>query len=203
MSTLRIAVISSPRSGNTWVRSVLGDILGLQQFAVHNYIELDNIPDRCIVQLHWYREPNLQRFLGGRCFKVLVLARHPLDVLVSMLNFIRHEPLTARWLEGNAEIPKSLAGQAPTSQDFLKYAMSWGPKICLGSRTSGGTILARSRFAMRSLFDSRPGHFSTWLARSILVRATKMELSTDSVCRSFKSYPTNMGGREDRVYGVS
>jgi hypothetical protein len=38
MSTLRIAVISSPRSGNTWVRSVLGDILGLQQFAVHNYM---------------------------------------------------------------------------------------------------------------------------------------------------------------------
>ena len=132
MNTLRIAVISSPRSGNTWVRSVLGDILGLQQFAVHNYIELKNIPDRCIVQLHWYREPNLQRFLRGRCFKVLVLARHPLDVLVSMLNFIRHEPLTARWLEGNAEIPKSLAGQSPTSQDFLKYAMSWGAENVLG-----------------------------------------------------------------------
>ena len=90
MNALRIAVISSPRSGNTWVRSVLGDILRLQQFAVHNYIELENIPDRCIVQLHWYREPNLQRFLNDRRFKTLVLARHPLDVLVSILNFIRH-----------------------------------------------------------------------------------------------------------------
>jgi hypothetical protein len=132
MSTLRIAIISSPRSGNTWVRSVLGDILGLQQIAVHNYIELESIPDRCIVQLHWYREPNFQRFLGDRSFKVLVLARHPLDVLVSMLNFIRHEPLTARWLEGNAEIPKTLVGQAPTSEDFLNYAMSWGTENLLG-----------------------------------------------------------------------
>jgi Sulfotransferase domain len=132
MNALRIAVISSPRSGNTWVRSVLGDILRLQQFAVHNYIELENIPDRCIVQLHWYREPNLQRFLNDRRFKTLVLARHPLDVLVSILNFIRHEPKTARWLEGNAEIPPSLAGQAPTSQDFLKYSKSWGAENVLG-----------------------------------------------------------------------
>jgi hypothetical protein len=132
MSSLRIAVISTPRSGNTWVRSVLGDILGLQQFAVHNYTELETVPDRCIVQLHWYREPNFQRFLSDYRFKTLVLARHPLDVLVSILNFIRHEPLTARWLEGNAEIPSSLVGQPPTSPEFLKYATSWGAENVLG-----------------------------------------------------------------------
>lgn len=131
MNSLRVAVISTPRSGNTWVRSVLGDILKLEQLAVHNYTELKSIPERAIVQLHWYREPCFQRFLRIHGFKTLVLARHPLDVLVSILNFIRYEPLTARWLEGNAEIPSSLIGQAPVSKEFLRYATSWGAENIL------------------------------------------------------------------------
>lgn len=131
MNRLRVAVISTPRCGNTWVRSVLGEILKLEQFAVHNYAELKSIPDRAIVQLHWYREPGFQRFLRDYGFKTIVLTRHPLDVLVSILNFIRYEPLTARWLEGNAEIPPSLIGQSPTSKEFLRYATSWGAENVL------------------------------------------------------------------------
>ena len=131
MNGLRIAIISSPRCGNTWVRVVLSDILKLEQLAVHNYSELESIPDRAIVQLHWYREPRFQCFLRDYGFKTLVLSRHPLDVLVSILNFIRHEPLTARWLEGNAEIPPSLIGQPPTSREFLRYATSWGAENVL------------------------------------------------------------------------
>jgi hypothetical protein len=132
MSGLRVAVISTPRCGNTWVRLVLGDILKLEQLSVHNYAELGSIPERAILQLHWYREPQFQRFLRDYGFKTLVLSRHPLDVLVSILNFIRYEPATARWLEGNAEIPPSLVGQPPTSREFLQYATSWGAENVLG-----------------------------------------------------------------------
>jgi hypothetical protein len=131
MNSLRVAVISTPRCGNTWVRSVLGDILQLEQLAVHDFSELESIPDRAIVQLHWYREPHFQHFLLEHKFRTLVLARHPLDVLVSVLHFIRYEPLTARWLEGNAEIPSSLIGQPPTSRAFLEYATSWGAENLL------------------------------------------------------------------------
>jgi hypothetical protein len=106
-------------------------MLELQQIAVHNYLELGNIPHRCIVQLHWYREPNFQRFLAENGFKIVVLARHPLDVLISVLNFIRHEPQTARWLDGNAQIPPELAGKAPISREFVKYATSWGAENLL------------------------------------------------------------------------
>lgn len=131
MSSLRVAVISTPRCGNTWVRSVLADILELEELAVHNYTELKSIPERAILQVHWYREPCFQRFLREHRFKIVVLARHPLDVLVSILNFIRHEPLTARWLEGNGEIPPSLIGQPPTSREFVRYATSWGAENLL------------------------------------------------------------------------
>jgi hypothetical protein len=131
MSSLRVAVVSTPRCGNTWVRSVLGDILELEELAVHNYTELKSIPERAILQVHWYREPCFQRFLKEYGFKIVVLARHPLDVLVSILNFIRYEPLTSRWLEGNAEIPSSLIGQPPTSSEFIRYATSWGAENIL------------------------------------------------------------------------
>lgn len=129
---MRIALVSTPRSGNTWVRSVLSDLLELESIALHNYLEAPpSLPERCILQIHWYREPNFQKFLAEQEFRIVCLARHPLDVLISVLAFIRHEPLTARWLEGNADIPASLAGCSPASSDFLAYATSFGAENLL------------------------------------------------------------------------
>ena len=127
----RVAIVSSPRSGNTWLRHLLRDGLGLQELAVHNYADVHSVPERCVMQLHWYREPNFQRFLSENGFRVLVLARHPLDVLISVLHFIKYEPETARWLGGNCEIPSTLAGKSPTSEEFVDYAVSFGAENLL------------------------------------------------------------------------
>ncbi|WP_230508040.1 hypothetical protein [Paraburkholderia sejongensis] len=129
---MRIAIISSPRSGSSWVRSVLADSLDLRQIALHNYLDApDPLPPRCIVQIHWYREPNFQRFLLENQFKCVVIGRHPLDVLLSVLEFIRHEPETSQWLLGNAGIPPELAGQPPSSDAFADYALGWGAENLL------------------------------------------------------------------------
>ena len=129
---MRIAIVSTPRSGNTWLRLVLANALGLDEIAVHNYLEvIEPLPDRCVLQLHWYREPNFQKWLRKHGFAVVVLARHPLDVLVSVLQFIRREPLTSRWLEGNVEIPDSLAGTSPVSPAFRDFALGWGSENLL------------------------------------------------------------------------
>jgi hypothetical protein len=129
---LRIAIVSTPRSGNTWVRGVLRDALALHELAVHNYRELPPVlPEQFILQLHWYREPGFQAFLRDGGFKVIVLGRHPLDVLLSVLHFVRREPLTARWLEGNAEIPPNLSAEKPFSGGFERYATSWGAENLL------------------------------------------------------------------------
>jgi hypothetical protein len=127
----RIAIVSSPRSGNTWLRWLLRDSLELQEIALHNYVDLTSIPDRCVVQCHWYREPNFQRFLANNRFRVVVLARHPLDIFISVLHFIRHEPETKNWLGGNCAIPAALVGQSPDSDDFLAYCLSFGAENLL------------------------------------------------------------------------
>jgi hypothetical protein len=123
---LRVAIVSSPRSGNSWIRSTLAGALQAQEIAVHNYLDAPaDIPKRCILQLHWYREPNFQRWLLSRDFKIVTIARHPLDVLVSALKFIRYEPETSRWLEGNTGLPGGLIASAPCSEEFLAYATSF------------------------------------------------------------------------------
>jgi hypothetical protein len=129
---MRIAIVSSPRCGNTWVRSVLSSTLSLPEIGVHNYLDVTSeLPQNCALQVHWYREPNFQRFLREHGFRVVVIARHPLDLLISVLHFVRHEPLTSEWLLGNAEIPTQLAGQSPTSDIFMDYALSWGAENLL------------------------------------------------------------------------
>jgi hypothetical protein len=123
---LRIAIVSSPRSGNSWIRSTLAGALQAQEMAVHNYLDApEDLPERCVLQIHWYREPNFQRWLQANKFKVVTIARHPLDVLISALRFICFEPETSRWLEGNTGLPGMLAASPPCSAEFLEYALSF------------------------------------------------------------------------------
>jgi hypothetical protein len=128
---MRIAIVSSPRSGNSWLRYVLRDTFSLQEIAVHNYLDIENVPEKCILQIHWYREPNFQEFLKRHDFQVISLARHPLDVLISVLHFIKYEPETAKWLCGNCAIPEELIGKSPASNEFLEYALGFGAENLL------------------------------------------------------------------------
>ena len=114
-----------------WLRWLLRDGLQIPEIAVHNFSEVNSLPDECVFQLHWYREPNFQHFLSENGFRTIVLSRHPLDILISVLHFIRYEPATARWLGGNCEIPTALAGKSPASDDFLDYALSFGAENLL------------------------------------------------------------------------
>lgn len=128
----RIAVVGSPRSGNSWIRSTIAGALEMQEIAVHNYLDVTfPLPDKCFLQIHWYREPNFQAWLRTNQFRVLTVARHPLDVLVSALHYIRYEPGTSRWLEGNTNLPGDLANASPSSHEFLEYALSTGAEDLL------------------------------------------------------------------------
>ena len=129
---LRLAILSTPRSGNTWLRWLLREALALAEVAVHSPDEIpDPLPARVVVQLHWPRTEAFVTYLRAHGFRVLTLARHPLDVLLSVLHFVSHEPLTRRWLGGDAEV-SSLVGHGPTSQEFARYAVGAGARALFG-----------------------------------------------------------------------
>jgi hypothetical protein len=74
--------------------------------------------------MHWRYTPDFHQFLRERSFLPIVIVRHPLDVLISILRFSQHEPATARWLDGRGGDEKPLLGAGPTSSAFIEYALS-------------------------------------------------------------------------------
>ncbi len=123
---MRFVLASTPRSGNTWLRLLLGDLFELTHFPVHTPNDLDwtNMPDNCIVQLHWPRVSKFIDLLKDHGFIIITISRHPLDILLSILNFSQHEPDTALWLDGQGGDESLIIGKSPASKDFLKYSCS-------------------------------------------------------------------------------
>jgi hypothetical protein len=125
---LRLAILSTPRSGNTWLRHLLAAAYAAPSLAVHSPDEVpwDALPRDLVLQLHWRRTPTLRGLLARHGFGVVVLARHPLDVLLSVLAFCAGDASTLRWLgaEHGGEAP--LYGAMPTSAPFIGYAA--GPR---------------------------------------------------------------------------
>jgi SAM-dependent methyltransferase len=85
-----------------------------------------------VLQLHWHPHEPLLAQLDAHGFAAIALARHPLDVLVSILHFAQHEPRTSRWLNGEAGNEVGLLGASPCSQAFLDYATSERARQLLG-----------------------------------------------------------------------
>jgi hypothetical protein len=120
---IRVAILSTPRSGNTWLRYLVSTIYDVTSIAMHSPADVDwaNLPDRCVLQMHWHRLPSFYERLQNNGFQIVVLARHPIDILISILHFAIHEP-TSRWLEGEEGNEHSIYGAMPRSAPFLEYA---------------------------------------------------------------------------------
>jgi hypothetical protein len=123
---MRLALISTPRSGNTWLRMLLAALYGLNHSSVHDATEIDwpRLPDKSIVQVHWTRTPDFANHLESCGVRVVTIARHPLDILVSILHFSRHEPETRHWLLGEGGGEERIRGAAPGDVAFEVFATS-------------------------------------------------------------------------------
>jgi FkbM family methyltransferase len=123
---MRIALVSTPRSGNTWLRKLLSELYELDSHAIHRPDELlwSELSTDCIVQIHWHAEEDFISRLEEHEFKYVTISRHPLDVLLSILHFCRHEPETALWLDGDGGDESSILKASPSSLDFRNYITS-------------------------------------------------------------------------------
>ena len=121
---LRLALVSTPRSGNTWLRTMLAAALDLHEVAAHSPRTLDwgALPQRLILQLHWCRDEAFLALLRDHGFRVVVICRHPLDMLISLLVYVQHGRETAGWLDGLAGDERVLDGASPLDSSFLNYA---------------------------------------------------------------------------------
>lgn len=121
---VRVAIVGTPRTGNTWIRRVLSDALDLVEVSVHHPGDIDwaALPPRCIVQLHWPRTLLLERTLRDAAVQVISPARHPLDVLLSVLVFAQRDPSLHLWLGGGRLGDDETIGVAPSDPAFARWA---------------------------------------------------------------------------------
>jgi hypothetical protein len=84
MDAIRLAILGTPRAGNTWLRHLLARIYGVADIAVHHVNDLDwaTLPCDAVVQLHWHPFPDFLKLLERERFRVISPARHPLDILI-------------------------------------------------------------------------------------------------------------------------
>lgn len=123
---MRIALISTPRSGNTWLRRLISNLYDIDSIAEHNPedVNWEALPERCILQIHWEDSSEFSKKLEDFGFKTITIKRHPLDTLLSILQFCSHEPMTKRWLEGASGNESSIINATPASEAFAAYATS-------------------------------------------------------------------------------
>ena len=121
---VRVAVLSTPRSGNMWLRRLLAASHGLEEVSADTpaAVPWRSLPERCVLQLHWPPDEDVLAPLAEHAFRRVVLTRHPLDVLLSILHFAQREPRTARWLNGAGGDEHELLGADPCSPSFRRYA---------------------------------------------------------------------------------
>jgi hypothetical protein len=125
---MKLALVSTPRSGNTWLRHILANLYRLESYAVHRPEDLDweNLPENTIVQIHWRKSSEFLWLLSSHGFQIVTIARHPLDVLISILHFSSFEPQTALWLAGEGGGESLILGTSPLGKEFFSYAS--GPR---------------------------------------------------------------------------
>lgn len=128
---MRLAVIGTPRSGNSLLRKVLSHAYGLGEVGSHDpeYL-LGDLPDNTVFQVHAACTPQVQASLRRQGVLVVTPTRHPLDTLLSMLHFAQFEPEVDRWLGG--EYLADLPGCDPTSRAFREFALGEGAGALLG-----------------------------------------------------------------------
>jgi hypothetical protein len=133
MKSLRLALISTPRTGNNWLLNLLSRVYGLPGFSPTSLpnVPWQDLPPECAIILHWRRTPELVKLLQIHRFQAITMARHPLDVLLSILHFTLREP-TDGWLEGEGGNEQPILGLAPGSQGFLDYACGPRARALLG-----------------------------------------------------------------------
>ncbi len=146
---MRLFLFCTPRTGNTWLRMLLSDALQLPSQPVVNPARIDwvSVPSDCLLSLHWPRTPELEGRLDEHGFRTIVLMRHPLDVLLSILHYATANRSPRQWLDGQEGDEGAILAAMPGSRAFRAYATGHRARALMAvSRTwaeSPGALVVR------------------------------------------------------------
>jgi hypothetical protein len=111
---------------------MLATFYGLDQISAQtpDFIPWDNLPNRCVIQIHEWPEPEFLGLLEASRIRVVSPARHPFDVLMSWLNYYYYVHEEGRCTGKCNEC--GLVGLTPRSEAFLEYVKGFHGRAVLG-----------------------------------------------------------------------
>jgi hypothetical protein len=138
----RIAIVSTPRTGNTWLRRMLDSVYSLPSIVEDDPQDIDwqQLPERCVLQHHWDADPELRAKLEAHRFRIITISRHPLDTLISILHFASVHRGTATWFGRRGGSEAGIVNSMPRSRAFLDYASSDRAKMLLSISPSWAPV---------------------------------------------------------------
>jgi hypothetical protein len=92
--SLKIIVVGTPKTGNTWVRHLLSSIYDLPQVELNADPAGNNWPQfgpRWIGQEHYHPTPEILAWAEGHGVVFVTPLRHPADVLVSLRHHVQNQ----------------------------------------------------------------------------------------------------------------
>lgn len=90
---LRILILSTPKTGNTWLRHLLAGVYRLPRYYVPPPIDsatLDQAGKRWVTHYHCLPDPELLSWIRANGAAVVTTIRHPGDVLISLYHHVHN-----------------------------------------------------------------------------------------------------------------
>jgi hypothetical protein len=91
-SKLKIVILSTPKTGNTWLRWLLHEAYGIQMVELPlewNPGCTDDFPPRFVTHQHLFPSENLVQWLVESRAVVFTTMRHPLDTFLSLFHYVK------------------------------------------------------------------------------------------------------------------
>lgn len=90
---LKILIVSTPKTGNTWVKNLLSTIYGLPIVQIgprFDPAEVDALGPRWVTHQHYTAQPQIIEYAQRNNVEFVTTIRHPGDALVSKFHFVRN-----------------------------------------------------------------------------------------------------------------
>jgi hypothetical protein len=180
----------------------LEDVLELEPLPIYHPADLNwrQLPDRAVIQLHWNRSDYLQGLLEAANIKMVTLSRHPFDVILSILRFAQTEPDTSLWLWGEGGDEESIVGADPSSESFVRWALSERALALLGVTGSWLEVEGTAHIPYEALVGSPESEVLGLLKRWSL---TPLRPIADAVEKVTPEFVNRIGGISHAWMGSS
>jgi hypothetical protein len=121
---LKIVILSSPKTGNIWLRYLLHSAYGIQMVDLPQEWSsgcADNLPSRFVTHEHFFPSESLVRWLVESRAVVLTTIRHPGDTFSSYFHYVK-------WNDNASAAMLRQDGDRP-GKNALKFITHWFPQL--------------------------------------------------------------------------